>query len=907
MPELLKRNFAIQLVGLGGTGADVITSLMKNKAALTNLLRTDGLRMSCMALDVADDAIPNLLRSYDEAREELKQKNITADRLFLVANSVKFPNPGVMFDFVKGYLTYLQKECDTLPEEYKPWLSATIQIPPLAGGVGRQRALAKAIYGLNYHVLQLIRDSISAFKEHVVSSTLQPIVFVIYGIGGGSGGGMVLDFARHLRKELGSGIPIIGLAVLPCSGDDPPAKGASAFSALMETGIALDRSMNRALVSKLGTAYETPFNAFFVVPLSPAYGQGKGRPFAHQTIDRAIGDILVNCLNFDLADLLAHVGCNVDLEGKWLHTLSTISVAYPVQEYIDVTKFYLDTLEKTTVVRKEKREMLAGTSVSNTGGINGLLRANRSQLSDIYRKWLVSRGKYNQAKFDEAMRDLLHDDRSLEADFALHLKGAHESIMAQFDDLYRTVRAVGLGAPDGTLEARIRKFILEAYDLAAKLPDRPQDFEAKVPDILAGLREDLVTAHQLAPRQAQLVRDVVDLASLVQDYVNALRLYLETRRLADKLQRQIEASETTATREEDLLAIKKIANPELVVLSSLVSSLIAPLGTELRNMDDHLTNCRRMKRVLGEDERLLERQVQDLEEQKITLNAEKKRLDRDMQRVRPLFTPPGKKRYLETKIGEIKQKLILLDEDSDGLRARVLKVRDKIREYDSLEKKYQVGSSYRTLVPVIIKAVAEYREQLSVLSADRGFYERTGELTELEQLKIMQRILAGDERALTRENVLNEILDRDHLTRYLASVLNLFRLPDTLGLNSEYRTDFLWLTIVAPPGIWNKELEKDVTTALSGYVKEDVSRSLYVRQIDSDDPWKVRFLLVAAKARPRWLNFYSDMKDHYDTRAPTERQLSHSFLLEYGFHATDDDPSQEVKELGLLRVRNIRQ
>lgn len=907
MPDLPKRNFAIQLVGLGGTGTDIIASLMKNKGALASLLRTEGLRVSCMALDVADDAIPNLLRAYDGAREELKQRNIPAERLFLVANSVKFPNPGVMFDYVRGYPAYLQRENDVLPADYKPWLSATIQIPPLAGGVGRQRALAKAIYGLNYHVLQLVRDAISSFKEHVVSSTLQPIVFVIYGVGGGSGGGMVPDFARHLRKELGSGVPMIGLAVLPCSGDDPPAKGASAFSALVESGISLDRGVNSALVSKLGTPYETPFNAFFVVPLAPAYGQGKGRPFAHRTIDQAIVDILVNCLNFDLADLLAHVGCNVDLEGQWLHTLSTISVAYPVQEYIDLTKSYLGTLDKMSILRKEKREMFGGTSIADTGGIKGLLRATRGELADIYRKWLISRGKYNPAKFEETVLDLLRDDRSTDTDFAMHLKGAHESIMDQFEELYRTVRAVGLGAPEGTLEARIRKLIFEVYDLATDLPQRPQEFEAKVPDIVTGLREDLVTAHQLAPRQVQLVRDVIDLASLVQDYVSALHLYLETRKLADKLYRQIEATEISATREEDLATIRKIANPELVVLSSLVSSLISPLGTELRNMDEHLTNCRRMKRVLAEDERVLDGLTQGVEEQKLMLDAEKRRLERDMQRVRPIFTSPAKKRYLESKMGEIKQRLALLEEESDSHRVRLIKVREKTREYNDIEKKYQVGSAYRSLVPEIINAGMEYRDRLSQLSADRGFYERTGELTEAEQLKIMQRILEGDERALSRENVLNEILDHDHLTRYLASVLNLFRLPDTLGLSAEYRTDFLWLTIVTPPGIWNKELEKDVTTALSGYVKEDVSRSLYVRQIDSEDPWKVRFLLVAAKARPSWLNFYPDMKQHYDTRPPTEKQLSHSFLLEYGYLPSDDDPVRVANELGLLKVRNTHQ
>ena len=50
----------------------------------------------------------------------------------------------------------------------------------------------------------------------------------------------------------------------------------------------------------------------------------------------------------------------------------------------------------------------------------------------------------------------------------------------------------------------------------------------------------------------------------------------------------------------------------------------------------------------------------------------------------------------------------------------------------------------------------------------------------------------------------------------------------------------------------------------------------------------VRFLLVAAKARPQWLNFYADMKHHYDSRTPSEKRLSHSFLLEYGVQAGAD-------------------
>ena len=54
MPEQVKRNFAPQFVGLGGTGSDVIASLMRNKRLILPLLNTDGVRLSCMALDVAN-------------------------------------------------------------------------------------------------------------------------------------------------------------------------------------------------------------------------------------------------------------------------------------------------------------------------------------------------------------------------------------------------------------------------------------------------------------------------------------------------------------------------------------------------------------------------------------------------------------------------------------------------------------------------------------------------------------------------------------------------------------------------------------------------------------------------------------------------------------------------------------
>jgi hypothetical protein len=643
MAEQLKRNFAPQLVGLGGTGADIIASLMRNKELILPLLSTEGVRVSCLALDVANAQIDNLVAAYEELKAELQVRSIPAEKIFLVAKSVKFPTPEVMFDFVRDYPVYMAREGAAVPKDYQPWLSSVIEIPPLAGGVGRKRALAKAIYGLNHHVLRLISDSINSFKEHVVSSTVQPIVFVIYGLGGGSGSGIAVDFVRHLRKSLGSGIPIIGLAVLPCLGDDPPAKGVSAYASLLENGLLADKGANTLVANKFGTPFENPFNGFFVMPLGPAFGQGKGLLYAHCIIDEAVTDILLKCFNFDPADLLAHIGSNVDLEGQWVHTLSTISISYPVQEYIDLTKVYLSRIDKMRLLKKEKKEICGGSSITETGGVRRILDTCRSELSDIYRRWMIERGRYDPAKFTETLHSMIYEDRSVETDFVVYLKGVNESIRNSLDELYFSVRAIGLEAAEGTLEARIRKFLLEFYDLVVELPQKPQVFESRVPEILSSLPEDLLTAHQLAPRQVQLVWDVMDLANLILDYMAALRNYLEIRKLADRLLRLLEASEKTESQEKAIASIRKISSPELVVLFSFVSSMLCPLTTEVKNMDEYLTNCRRMKRLLTEEERTAETIRQAVEEQSLSADTEKKRVERELQRTRPLLSSPGKK------------------------------------------------------------------------------------------------------------------------------------------------------------------------------------------------------------------------------------------------------------------------
>jgi len=129
------------------------------------LIRHDLTRLSLLAIDIADPEIRSLLDTNEQITKSMIKAGIPAERMRLVAQSVKFPTAEAMFDFInQKYNEYLVGEGAKL-NEFIPWLQSTMAIPPMAGGAGRRRALAKAIYALNYYQLGIIRNAINAFKE----------------------------------------------------------------------------------------------------------------------------------------------------------------------------------------------------------------------------------------------------------------------------------------------------------------------------------------------------------------------------------------------------------------------------------------------------------------------------------------------------------------------------------------------------------------------------------------------------------------------------------------------------------------------------------------------------------------------------------------------------------------------
>ena len=82
--------------------------------------------------------------------------------------------------------------------------------------------------------------------------------------------------------------------------------------------------------------------------------------------------------------------------------------------------------------------------------------------------------------------------------------------------------------------------------------------------------------------------------------------------------------------------------------------------------------------------------------------------------------------------------------------------------------------------------------------------------------------------------------------------------------------------------LWDSDLDSEAKTMLSGYVSQDASKSIYIREVDSSDPWTMRFLIIAAKASTKNLETFKEMDILYNSTTQGEKLLSHSYLLEQG-------------------------
>lgn len=861
------------MIGLGGAGSNIVEAFLKDEKTLS-LLENDISRVSAMALDIADADIKSLQETHNDIQGLMKRKGIPQERLRVTARSIKFPSAEAMFDFVtEKYKEHLMNEGIEV-DEYNAWLPSTMAIPPLAGGAGRRRALAKAIYNLNYYQLGIIKTFINSFKDQALSAITSPIVFIVFGLGGGTGSGTVLDFARHLRASVGSGVPIIALAILPCSGDDPPAKGYSAFNSLNELSLMLNRENNNYVTKKYGSAYQNPFNATLYLPLMPAYNKTGNIMEARDETDSMIIEMLYNLMDFDIADLLSGIGTEVGLSENSNHTMSMLKISYPVDSYVEAFKLYLDMIQQLSQIRVDKIDVLEG--------INKILEVKYQEVRDLYKQYLMETNSYDEEDFEEKLRSLIYGSPRFEEDFSLYLKGIEEQINNWMDEILEFVSSIRLVSKSGTIEDSITNLILDREDggaenleaLMSNISKTYPEFRERKAAIFERLQQLIPSSQTFTVKQKKLLEDFMNLAELTENALVILRFYNEIRHLNEALIRRYEIlqeSEEASRRLQD-------NKTELTTIYHLLQLMMRTPSEEVKMIDEHLTYLHGMIAKLRSRKEGVANKLTRLEEQKKRKEYDKTQLEDKVGG----FSFFGRNKYAKNRLNEVERELIQLNEEISLVEEDVEEMDSLIELYMDLAKKIEVTSDYRKKLNSILELTNNYQGTLSEIIKPKKFYERTTELTNEEQMKIIYKILAEQEQALSREGILTEILDMEHFKDYMKSVIRVLRTPNMLGLKSNFRTDYLWVTVETPKGLWDSDLTQELYTSLAGYVTGDVSKTITVRVIDSRDPWVIRLLIIGGRAQINELVSYDEMELLYSKASDFEKMLSRSFLIEHG-------------------------
>jgi hypothetical protein len=807
----------------------------------------------------------------------LVKNGIPKERMRLTAQSIKFPTAETMFDFInKKYNEYLVNEGAKL-DNYTPWLNSTMAIPPMAGGAGRRRALAKAIYGLNYYQLGIIRNFINTFKEQALSSIITPTVVLIYGLGGGTGSGLFFDFARHLRKVLGSSIPIITFVIAPCNGDDPPAKGCSAFVAMNELALMLNKDYNEHVITNFGDCYRNPLNALIYLPLLPAYTKVGNIVTARKEMDEMVVDMLYTLMDFDLADLLGGIGTEVGLTNNFVHTLGTVKVIYPIDEYIMALKLDFEKLELLHDHRVEKLDIL--------DAINGVIMANSDEIRNLLRQYQIRTGTYVEEQFEESLKSITYNNPRLEEDYELHVKAIEDQVKTWVSELTKFLATIKMMPRTGPIEEAIINFTLRKEGsrkvdnleiLLTTLTKNHRDYSYKKAYIFERLKHLIPSSQVFTVRQKKILDDYMNLAELAEKALYILKFYDENRYLTEGI---IAYYETLPESENELQTLRNI-RAELNTLYLLVQLMLRTPSDEVKMIDEHLTYLNEIASRFMSKKSAVDNELTRIQENKKRKEYDKSKLEKQLRKFL------SSKKYTRERLTMLERDLKRINEEEAITLEDLGKFDATIQLYDQLSKKIEVTSDYRKRLNKIVDLNREYDEKLAEILQPKKFYERSTEITETEQIRIIFKILTEQEDSLTREVIAKDILDLSHYRDYMKSLIRIFKTPSVMGFKPTYRTDYIWVTVSSPPNMWTEDLTQELYTVLAGYVTSEVSRTITVRVIESRDDWITRILVVAGRGKPEDMEAFDEMQLLYSKSNDFERHLSRSYLIEHGIAAT---------------------
>jgi len=276
--------FSLHVVGLGGAGAGVVTALLENRPP--GFLAGEPGRFTALAVDIGHDA--------DLAKVRVAATDLPADRAQVRTVEMPALERDELTTALNRYREFLKMEYPRYywNPNYEPWLPADVEI---AGpGEHFSRAVAKAIYGAEYYQHREIAQELDAFAASVNASETTPIVVIAFSLAGGVGSGIVVELARHLSTiKLGRRPWVVGIGVLPCSGDAPELADGSLFPVINELDCMIDAAKNNGVMAVWGDLYKNPFTGgFFAVPQDDVHQLTGDLAATHRYVDEGIANFI---------------------------------------------------------------------------------------------------------------------------------------------------------------------------------------------------------------------------------------------------------------------------------------------------------------------------------------------------------------------------------------------------------------------------------------------------------------------------------------------------------------------------------------------------------------------------------------------------------------------------------------
>jgi hypothetical protein len=402
------------------------------------------------------------------------------------------------------------------------------------------------------------------------------------------------------------------------------------------------------------------------------------------------------------------------------------------------------------------------------------------------------------------------------------------------------------------------------------------EFSEKKTALFERLKHLIPSSQVFTVRQKKILEDFMNLAELTDKTLQLLKFYDETRYLTEALIRYYEVLPESELALKDLKDIRS----ELATIYLVVQLMLRTPTDEAKMIDEHLAYINGIIAKLMDKRGIIDNEFVRIQETKKRKEFDRSKLEKE---IRKIFSA---KRYAREKLRQNERDLKRIEEEQAYTLEKLEKMDSTIKLYDQVGKKIEPISDYHKRLNKIVDLCVEYDERLSDILRPKKYFERSAELTDGEQMKIIFKILTEQEDALNRKVIVRDILDKEHFKDYMKSVIRTFKTPSIMGFKPTYKSDYIWVTVSAAENLWTEDLTQEVYTALAGYVTSEVSRTITVRVINSRDPWITRILVVGGRGKPEDLEVYDEMQLLYSKSNDFERHLSRSYLLEHGVAAT---------------------